>query len=68
MDSWVTHKSFKAAWHDIVDVEDVNLRTAYRSNLKHILLDIFFAVVVGNLFAALMDPWKEEAKKKSNKD
>ena len=68
VDSWVTHKSFKAAWHDIVDVEDVNLRTAYRSNLKHILLDIFFAVVVGNLFAALMDPWKEEAKKKSNKD
>ena len=68
VDSWITHKSFKAAWHDIVDVEDVNLRTAYRSNLKHILLDIFFAVVVGNLFAALMDPWKEEAKKKSNKD
>lgn len=43
--------------------DDINLRTAYRSNLKHLVIDLFFAVVVGNLFAAIMDPWEEEAKK-----
>lgn len=58
----------KAAWHSLYNNEDINLRTAYRSNLKHIALDLFFAAIVGNLFAAAFDPWKEEEKKKFDQD
>lgn len=67
LDKWRTD-GFKAAWDSMYNNDDINLRTAYRSNLKHLVIDLFFAVVVGNLFAAIMDPWEEEAKKQFNKD
>lgn len=59
---------FKAAWHSMYNCEDINLRTAYRSNLKHLVIDFVFAAIVGNLFAAAFDPWEEEEKKKFNQD
>ena len=60
--------NFKDAWNDLWNNTDVNLRTAYRSNIKHLLIDLFFAVLVGNLFAAALDPWEDDEKKKFNED
>lgn len=42
---------------------DENLRTAYRSNIKHILFDLFFMLGVGNLVAMLLLPEDDELKK-----
>lgn len=60
--------SVKENLNDIWWNPDPNLRRAYRSNLKHLLLDMFFFAVVGNIFAAMFDPWEEEEKKQFNQD
>lgn len=52
------------AWNEMWNNPDANLRIAYRSNIKHLFVDLFFALLVGNLFAAALDPWDEEERKK----
>lgn len=61
-------KSPRAAWNSLWNNSDVNLRTAYRSNIKHLLIDLFFMAIVANLFAAALDPWEEDEKKKLNEN
>ena len=61
-------KSPRAAWNSLWNNSDVNLRTAYRSNIKHLLIDLFFMAIVANLFAAALDPWGEDEKKKLNEN
>ncbi len=60
--------NYKDAWNSLWNNPDVNLRTAYRSNIKHLLIDLFFAAVIGNLFAAALEPWEDDAKKQFNAD
>ena len=51
--------AFREMWYN----SDENLRTAYRSNIKHILFDLFFMLGVGNLVAMLLLPEDDELKK-----
>ena len=59
---------FKETWKDLWYNPDVNLRTAYRSNIKHLCIDLCFMFIIANLFAAAFDPWEEEERKKFNQD
>lgn len=54
---------FKDAFCQMWYNSDENLRTAYRSNIKHILFDLFFMLGVGNLIAMLLLPEDDELKK-----
>lgn len=56
--------NFKETWDNMWNAEDANLRTAYRSNIKHLVIDLFFVAIVANLFAAAFDPWEKDEKKK----
>lgn len=60
--------SLNERWQDLWNNPDANLRRAYRSNIKHLALDLFFMIVVGNLFAAAFQPWEEDEKKQFNAD
>lgn len=54
---------FKEAFHEMWFNPDDNLRTAYRSNAKHLLFDLFFMLGVGNLVRLVMAPEDDELKK-----
>ncbi len=56
------------AWQELWNNPNDNLRTCYRSNFKHLAIDMFMWLVVGHLVALLLGKWDDDEKKEFNKD
>ena len=54
---------FNEAWQDMWFNSDDNLRTAYRSNIKHLMFDMIFMLGIGNLVGLFFGPEDDELKK-----
>jgi len=57
-------KSIMELWN----CEDENLRTAYRSNMKHLALDLFFLAFGGMFITGLLSDWDDEYAKAHRED
>lgn len=54
---------WKNAWHESWDNPDQNMQVMFRSNMKHLCIDMFVMCVLGPLLAALLGGWDDEEKK-----
>lgn len=59
---------FLSEWHNLWYHPDDNLRTAYRSNIKHAIIDLVVVAIIGNITAMLLGDWSDDEEKEWHKD
>lgn len=59
---------FSEEWDELWNNPDENLRTAYRSNLKQLVVDIIAVAIIGNLASYCLGDWADDEEDEWKKD
>lgn len=59
---------FKEEWEELWNNPDENLRTAYRSNLKQLVVDLVTVAIIGNLASYVLGDWADDEEDEWRKD